>query len=139
MSTYENFQRDWDEAVNNFIVIGCERTSGVALIDAEARTGTRYIVVASRLGMNGSWTLGGKTLISVVYPSTASTAYPVNSEWRGLHDAYLMEKFCRNLKYGGDCAALVLAIRAAVSQLDTLLDDWKPVGDSLDGGALVVP
>lgn len=109
------YQDDWDKAVANFTVAGEERSpdQSVQYVDASARTGSRYVVVLSRLGEQVRASYGANLLVSVLHP--LQTAYAIYADGPdGLPgDDYLIEKFCRGLQHGGDHAALCLTIREA--------------------------
>lgn len=119
MAGSEQWQAAFDEATANFQSHG-ERDGNVALVEAEARTGSRYVVAVSGLTANGASILGGSKLVTVIYPW--SVAYTVNSTADGLVDFYLFEKFSgdrpASQRFGGDMAGVVLAIRAAIRLFD---------------------
>lgn len=119
MNPREQWQADWNEAAANFKSRG-EKSGNVALVDADAHTGSRYVVAVSGLTENGATLLGGSKLVTVIYPW--SVAYPVNSTADGLVDFYLCEKFSgdrpSSQRFGGDMAGVVLAVKAAIRLFD---------------------
>lgn len=123
MKSYEGFQRDWDAATTNFALTGEDRTPdySVQYVEANARTGSRYVVVISRLAPDVVASIGANKVISVLQPVQA--AYAVSADGPDdLCDGYLIEKFCRGLEHGGDQAALCLTIRAALRLMAEPLD-----------------
>jgi len=117
---YEKWQEHYDEALAKFRPVGYEKLDGVTVAEASAGTGSRYCVIVSALGPDGSRILGGSKLVSVMHPWKA--VYPVNSTADGLHETYLMEKFMGSVKaadrHGGDVAAMIETIRYAVRAFD---------------------
>lgn len=111
------YQRDWDEATAKHTVYGEERSldRSVQYVEASAGTGSRYVVVLSKLGEAATKASGGgNLLVSVLYPRQAAYAIYVTGPADVPGDDYLIEKFCRGLSHGGDHAALCLTIREAV-------------------------
>lgn len=84
-------------------------------VEAEADTGSRYVVVATRLGIGGRRE-GGDVLVTVLWPW--QDAWPLSAGGY-LDDSYIAEHLCggrgRNLN-GGDLAALSLTIRHALGR-----------------------
>lgn len=90
-----------------------------AFVEAEAKTGSRYVVVASRLddGFNGGLAEieGGRFLLTVVWPW--QDAKIVNGQ---VEESYIAEHLCGSRHYqgllnGGDLKALTLACRRALA------------------------
>ena len=113
---HDRFRDDWEEAKRNYEEIGEERYDNVQIVEAQAKTGSRYTVVAVKLGDRAQIALGGDTLISVVYPKAAVYSL-AHSYIAVLDDGYLAGKFCRELQHGGDQYAVIETIRRAVRYL----------------------
>lgn len=117
MTPEEMYRIDFEEAQKNWQCVSAWLHNGVATVEAQAGTGSRYVVTASDMGIGGVLVLGGQKLVTVSYPWKA--VYPVNSNGSGLHDHYLHEKFVGDEKRnGGDVGALFMTIRAALDRLD---------------------
>ena len=123
--SYENFQKDYDKALANYVTVGCSRFEGGVSVAAEADTGSKYVVVVTKLDEETANYLGGGTkLVSVIYPW--NKVYPLVSSADGLHDVYLAEKFVphdrQRMLHGGDAGALFKTIRNAIRLLDGEVD-----------------
>lgn len=109
---------DAADAAEHFEVLHHEHSDDerVHYVQAQARTGSRYAVVAARLPAVAAFIEGGGMLVSVLSPFTST--YPLDEFGSLLHWAYVLEKFCPQTReiHGGDLAALTIAIALATGR-----------------------
>lgn len=116
MGTYEGWEQDVRDAREAFHIYSREKQPvygqerSIVHIEAEADTGSRYTVISTPIGPFLSPQAGGQVLVSVLHPYR--TAYVIQYD-SFLMWTYVQEKFIpagRAPVFGGDIAALTLAI-----------------------------
>lgn len=112
--TYEQYQRDADDARLNYRILRSRGTHQPATtIEAEAETGTRYVVTVTDVGDEGAALTGGRYVVAVLSPwqSVYATSGLVD-------DRYVVEHWAPHRQvHGGDVAAVVESINRAIGRL----------------------
>lgn len=115
----EAWEMDIKSAQDSWKVVRKEGKEGeVRVVEAEADTGSRYVVVTTPLGGMGQRALGGPVLVTVCAPWHDSWAL----KWDGpLTAAYVAEhltdgRWQRKALNGGDLAALTLTVCYALGR-----------------------
>lgn len=121
MTEYERWKEAWNNAAIKFTPVLIESNAGSVLVESNAGTGSRCVVVVTDLPEAARQTVGGGSkLVSVMYPWTA--VYPVNGNADSLTVDYLSEKFSGDVqsgrRHGGDMAQVALAVKLAVFEFD---------------------
>ena len=104
----------WDEAVKNFVVTNHWTQGKTTWVRAEARTGSGYTIVLTRLPEGVGTTEGGDHMISLLRPRTSNMVYTVFPGEKIAAD-YVAEKLCPDMQHPGDRAAVWMAVNAAIS------------------------
>lgn len=100
--TYERFDREFNKALGNWKSDHSWVDESQSGVSAEAGTGSMYCATLHRLLPLGEALLGGKYLLTLVRPWSAS--YVVQGQQ--LHPSYFAEKFVPEwIQNGGDVAA----------------------------------
>ena len=109
--TYPQYARDADDARLNYNVLrDLVGAMPSAVIEAEAKTGTRYVIAVTDQGDGGALITGGRFLVACLSPwqSVYATSGTVD-------DAYVREHWAPHREvHGGDVAAVTLAINEAI-------------------------
>lgn len=131
----EEWRTALTKAVENWTVIGLledaqpvrEFVDGqwsTRLVAAEAKTGSRYEVIATWLGADAANYLGGPLLVTVMWPWQDAWCLQTDGY---LHTRYVVEHFCGgrsgNRLHAGDLAALTLTIAYALGRTADPLAD----------------
>lgn len=130
MDRMEQWQADYSkaEAAWSVSAYGDGQTEGIPIVvvEAEAQTGSKYVVVVTPLPLGWQGSLGGDVLVSVLQPWQTAGVYSagtsdVTGTFREMHVSYVAEKFLRpgaawSLVHGGDVAAITKTINAAMAR-----------------------
>lgn len=118
---YVGWRRDFDRGMENWHLIGdVMDVGGIRWVEAEARTGSRYVVCVTPLPDLVQKREGGKVLVSVVWPWQDCKVMQSDSY---LDVSYVAEhltdgrNFDRRLN-GGDLAALTMTVRHALGRTE---------------------
>lgn len=119
---YDRFWLDWNEALGKFRMMEFVDGPGVQYVEAEADTGSRYVVLSSLVPSVRS---GSMLHVTVAQPW--QTTWPMQS--RSLHHwTYVDEHLCsphrgRGNSHGGDLAAVTVCTHLVTGwSLDEALD-----------------
>lgn len=105
-------------ATEKFILVGSSASADSLIVQTEAGTGSKYVVVVTKLPeYHGQ---GGSHLISLLQPWQKNMAYEL-MDGEEIHPSYLAEKLLRDGKsvnevHGGDFAAMCLTVNWATSR-----------------------
>lgn len=114
----EQFHSDAARAAENWRAVGGEATPGSVYVQAEAKTGSKYIVAVAKLPDHPD--IPGSHVVSIIQPWQTAwlVTLPAEIELR-----YAMERFRNparqpNEVHGGDLQAIAMTINYALSVYD---------------------
>ncbi|QGJ96485.1 hypothetical protein SEA_BEATUSCOMEDENTI_46 [Arthrobacter phage BeatusComedenti] len=116
----EQFQQDFKKAEEVWGVYSGDSTTESVWVEAEAQTGSKYVVMISKVPELMSRSVGATHLVSIIQPW--QVCYPIGGLYELTPD-YVMEKFRnpsrdpRNV-HGGDLAALTKTINYAIGKYE---------------------
>lgn len=122
----EQWYKDAAEAKEKFKVVrsegwpedGVRENRHVRFVEAEAGTGSRYVVVATPLGPIGQGSCGGPVLVTVLWPWQDCWALQPDGT---LHESYVAEhltdgRYREGRLHGGDLMALTMTVAHALGR-----------------------
>jgi hypothetical protein len=113
----KQFRADYEAADQAWYTTSGDSTPNTVWVQGEARTGSKYEVLISKLPEIPS---SGKYLVSVMQPW--QTCYPIADLWE-LAPEYVLERFKNPVRersevHGGDVAGVTRAINYAISKYE---------------------
>jgi hypothetical protein len=121
----EQFRADYEKALNAWYVYSGDSTTECVWVEAEARTGSKYVVQISKVPGIPSDNGNGTHLVSVVQPW--QTCWPITG-LEQLHESYVLERFRNPARgmadvHGGDLAAITQTINYAILKYSEWCED----------------
>lgn len=121
MSVSEMQRAQYAEAESNWYIVASAGNQKGVIVEAAARTGSKYVVEIHELPLVAQETYGGKHLVSILQPWQTNMVFTVYGD--EIHANYLIEKLLPRDKalenvHGGDVAGMVLTVNEAVRMMD---------------------